>query len=147
MRCQGHLDTQLGGEPATFRLPATPLYPLSSCRLLAGIWSSPSSSRVAPRWLLTVNRAHRDSTRGGRGYLVGALAHGVDELLDHHVHTLHARLLQLHHLLLHDGLKGHVGGEQARPTASRTHKKASAFHSSVTPLQECNYICIDALMY
>lgn len=46
-------------------------------------------------------------------YLRGALAHGVDQLLDDHVHTLDARLLQLYDLLLHNGLKCHIWGKKA----------------------------------
>lgn len=46
-------------------------------------------------------------------YLVGALADGVNQLLDDHVHTLDARLLQLHNLLLHYGLKSHIWGEKS----------------------------------
>ena len=76
-------------------------------------------------------KAPREEAPPGGGYLVGALPHGVDELLDHHVHTLHTRLLQLHHLLLHDGLEGHVGGEEARPAAGRTQQQVS--RTSVHP--------------
>lgn len=47
------------------------------------------------------------------GYLIGALAHSVDQLLDDHVHTLDARLLQLYDLLLHDRLKRHIWSEEA----------------------------------
>lgn len=57
------------------------------------------------------------------GYLVGALAHSVDELLDDHVHTLDAGLLQLYHLLLHDGFEGHVGGEEAGPDRQESGKQ------------------------
>ena len=39
-------------------------------------------------------------------YLIGALAHGVDELLDHQVHTFQTGLFQLNDLLFHYGLKG-----------------------------------------
>lgn len=46
-----------------------------------------------------------------RGYLGGALAHSVDQLLDDHVHTLDAGLLQFDDLLLHDSLERHVGRE------------------------------------
>ena len=48
-------------------------------------------------------------------YLGGALAHGVDQFLDHHVHALDAGPLQLYDLLLHDGLKRHVWGEKSSP--------------------------------
>lgn len=48
-------------------------------------------------------------------YLVGALAHGVDQFLDDHVHTLDTGLLQLYDLLLDDGLKRHVWGKKSSP--------------------------------
>lgn len=51
----------------------------------------------------------------GPGYLVGALAHSVDQLLDDHVHTLDAGLLQLYHLLLHYSFESHVWGEESGP--------------------------------
>lgn len=53
-------------------------------------------------------------------YLVGALAHGVNQFLDDHVHTLDAGPFQLHDLLLHNGLKRHVWGEESSP---ETYKK------------------------
>lgn len=49
------------------------------------------------------------------GYLVGALAHSVDQLLDDHVHTLDAGLLQLYDLLLHNSFEGHVWGKKPGP--------------------------------
>lgn len=48
-------------------------------------------------------------------YLVGALAHGVNQLLDDHVHALHTGFLQLYDLFFHNGLKGHVRGEKSSP--------------------------------
>lgn len=57
-----------------------------------------------------------------RGYLGGALAHSVDQLLDDHVHALDAGLLQFDDLLLHDSLERHVGGEKSSP-AKRRRKK------------------------
>lgn len=58
-----------------------------------------------------------------RGYLGGALAHSVDQLLDDHVHALDAGLLQFDDLLLHDSLKRHVGGEKSSPAKRRRKKK------------------------
>ena len=52
-------------------------------------------------------------------HLVGALAHSVNQLLDDHVHTLDAGLLQLYDLLLHYGLERHVGGEESGPESHR----------------------------
>ena len=63
--------------------------------------------------------AQRGAMGGGGGYLAGALPDGVDELLDNEVHALEARLLQLHHLLLHDGLERQIWGEQPRPGRQR----------------------------
>ena len=48
-------------------------------------------------------------------YLVGALAHGVNEFLDDHVNTFDTGPLQLYDLLLHDSLKRHVWGEKSSP--------------------------------
>lgn len=56
-------------------------------------------------------------------HLLGALAHGVDQFLDDHVHTLDTGLLQLYDLLLHNGLKGHVWGEQPSPDVQQQEEK------------------------
>lgn len=48
-------------------------------------------------------------------YLVGALAHGVYQFLDDHVHTLDTGLLQFYDLLLYNGFKRHVGCEKSSP--------------------------------
>lgn len=57
----------------------------------------------------------RAPSRGEGEYLAGALPDGVNELLDNEVHALEARLLQLHHLLLHNGLECQIWGEQPGP--------------------------------
>lgn len=79
--------------------------------------------------------AYRCSDSRGLWYLGGALAHGVDQLLDDHVHALDARLLQFDDLLLHDGLKRHVGGEESSPAkkGERLLKKKKYF--STNPAQ------------
>lgn len=56
-------------------------------------------------------------------HLVGALAHGVDQLLDDHVHTLDAGLLQFYDLLLHNSLKRHVGREKSSPETQQEERK------------------------
>lgn len=54
-------------------------------------------------------------------YLQCALPDRIDELLDDQVNAFEARLLQLDQLLFHDGLEGHVRGEQPRPEVTHTH--------------------------
>lgn len=67
--------------------------------------------------------------RRGVACLVGALAHSVDQLLDDHVHTLDTGLLQLYHLLLHNGFEGHVWGEESGPD-----NEQKLVNSSSTPI-------------
>lgn len=63
-------------------------------------------------------------------YLTGALPDRVDELLDDEVHALEARLLQLHHLLLHDGLEGQVWGEEPRPMGGTKSRDQEQFRDA-----------------
>lgn len=56
-------------------------------------------------------------------YLVGALAHGVNQFLDDHVHALDTGPLQLYDLLLHNSLKRHVWGEKPSPETHQEEKK------------------------
>lgn len=81
----------------------------------------PSWGQGGQEWAGGGRGAALPAQRGamGGGYLAGALPDGVDELLDNEVHALEARLLQLHHLLLHDGLKRQIRGEQPRPGRQR----------------------------
>lgn len=93
---------------------------------LRAAWGKSPTGRVAAQTRFSQMNStlpqRRSDCRVGV-YLGGALAHGVDQLLDDHVHALDARLLQLDDLLLHDSLKRHVGGEESSPARRRRFKK------------------------
>lgn len=66
--------------------------------------------------------------------LLRTLSDGVDQLSDHHVHTLLTGLLDLTNQTLHDGLKGHVRGEKTRPVGDHGTGSYSHTHPHTHPV-------------
>lgn len=89
----------------------------------------PTAARAGGSQVVRVKGSEQQRDRRGRKeekkrqllffYLLGTLPNCIDQLRNDHVHTFGARLFNLPNLPFHNGLKGHVRGEEASSARHR----------------------------